>query len=64
MFDDLFGGMFDFNGDGHTDFLEEATGFAVINNIMCHVRQTGFMRSNWTNKQQIEMVTYRYSLAV
>lgn len=33
-------------------------------NIMCHVRQTGFMRSNWTNKQQIEMVTYRYSLAV
>ncbi len=33
-------------------------------NVMCHVRQTDFMRSNWHNKQQIEMVTYRYSLAV
>ena len=33
-------------------------------NVMWHVRQTGFMRSNWFNKQQIEMVTYRYSLAV
>lgn len=30
MFDDIFGGMFDFDGDGHTDFLEEATGFAVM----------------------------------
>lgn len=33
-------------------------------NVICPVRQTDFMRSNWTNKQQIEMVTYRYSLAV
>ena len=33
-------------------------------NVMWHVRQADFMRSNWTNKQQIEMVTYRYSLAV
>ncbi len=33
-------------------------------NIMCHVRQTGFMRTNWHYKQQIEMVTYKYSLAV
>ncbi len=30
MFDDIFGGMFDFDGDGHTDFMEEATGFAVM----------------------------------
>lgn len=33
MFDDIFGGMFDFNGDGHTDFLEEATGFAIMNEL-------------------------------
>ena len=33
-------------------------------NVMCPVRQTDFMRSNWLNKQQIEMVTYRYRLAV
>lgn len=33
-------------------------------NVICPVRQTDFMRSNWTNKQQIKMVTYRYSLAV
>ena len=33
MFDDIFGGMFDFNGDGHTVFLEEATGFAIINEL-------------------------------
>jgi chromosome segregation ATPase len=34
MFDDIFGGMFDFNGDGHTDFLEEATGLAFLNKMM------------------------------
>ena len=34
MLDDVFGGMFDFNGDGHTDFLEEATGFAILNKMM------------------------------
>lgn len=34
MFDDIFGGMFDFNGDGHTDFFEEATGFAILNEMM------------------------------
>lgn len=34
MFDDIFGGMFDFDGDGHTDFLEEATGFAVMEEMM------------------------------
>lgn len=34
MFDDIFGGMFDFNGDGHTDFMEKATGFAVMEEIM------------------------------
>lgn len=41
MFDDLFGGMFDFNGDGHTDFLEEATGFAVINKMMEEENESG-----------------------
>lgn len=34
MFDDIFGGMFDFDGDGHTDFMEEATGFAVLEEMM------------------------------
>ena len=30
----FFSGMFDFNGDGHTDFLEEATGLAVIEEMI------------------------------
>ena len=34
MFDDIFGGMFDFNGDGHTEFAEEAVGFAVMEEMM------------------------------
>lgn len=34
MFDDIFGGMFDFNGDGQTDFLEEATGLTFMNEMM------------------------------
>ena len=34
MFDDVFGGMFDFNGDGHTDFAEEAVGFAIMEDMM------------------------------
>lgn len=28
--DDFLGGMFDFNGDGETDDLEAATGFAIL----------------------------------
>lgn len=34
MFDDIFGGMFDFNGDGHTDFMEQAAGFAIMDDMM------------------------------
>lgn len=34
MFDNMFGGICDFNGDGHTDFAEEALGFAVIEDMM------------------------------
>ena len=34
MFDDIFGGMFDRGGDGHTDFAEEAVGFAIMEEIM------------------------------
>lgn len=34
MFDDVFGGMFDFNDDGHTDFAEEAVSFAVMEDMM------------------------------
>lgn len=33
MFDDLFGGMFDFNGDGHTDMAEELTGLMMFNEL-------------------------------
>lgn len=34
MSDVFFGGMFDFNGDDHTDFAEEALGFAVMEEMM------------------------------
>lgn len=27
---DFFGGMFDFNGDGNTDWIEQAAGFAIL----------------------------------
>ena len=33
-------------------------------NIMCHVRQTEFMRTNWESKGQADMITYQYALAV
>ncbi len=33
-------------------------------NIMCHVRQTAFMRSNWESKGQADLITYQYALAV
>ena len=34
MFDDLFGGFFDFDGDGQTDFAEEVTGYAILDDMM------------------------------
>ena len=33
-------------------------------NIMCHVRQTAFMRACWESKGQVEIVIYTYGLAV
>ena len=33
-------------------------------NIMCHVRQTGFMRTNWESIGQADRITYQYALAV
>lgn len=33
MSDNFFGGMFDFDGDGHTDPMEEAMGLAVIHEL-------------------------------
>ena len=33
MCDDIFGGMFDFNGDGHTDMAEELTGLMIFNEL-------------------------------
>ena len=34
MFYDIIGGIIDFNGDGHTDFAEEAVGFAIMDDMM------------------------------
>lgn len=34
MFDIIFGGMFDLNGDIHTDSAEEAVGFAVMEDML------------------------------
>ena len=34
MFDELFGGFFDFNGDSHTDFAEELMGYAIMEDMM------------------------------
>ena len=34
MFDDLFGGLFDFDGDGTTDIGEEAVGYANLEHMM------------------------------
>ncbi len=31
--DDFFGGMFDFNGDGQTDWIEQAAGFAILDEM-------------------------------
>ena len=33
-------------------------------NVMCHVRQTAFMRSSWGERGQVEKITYQYVLAV
>lgn len=34
MFDDIFGEIFDFNGDGHTDIAEESLGFSIMEDMM------------------------------
>ena len=34
MFEKLFGNMFDFNRDGHTDVGEAAVGFAIVDEVM------------------------------
>lgn len=34
MFDDIFGGLFDFNGDGETDLAEEVLGFAMLDELI------------------------------
>lgn len=51
-----------YNGDLSSKDAGSVGGQMV--NVMCPVRQTDFMRSNWVNKQQIEMVTYWYGLAI
>ena len=32
--DDLFGGMFDFNGDGTTDPIEAGLGYMILDDIL------------------------------
>lgn len=34
FFDNPFGGLFDFNRDGHTDMFEAGLGFAIMQDIM------------------------------
>lgn len=34
MFDDSSGGLFDFDGDGTTDIVEESMGYAVLDDMM------------------------------
>ena len=31
--DEIFGGMFDFNNDGHTDNIEAALGFQILSEM-------------------------------
>ena len=33
IFDDMFGGLFDFNGDGETDMMEGMMGFHILNEM-------------------------------
>ena len=33
-------------------------------NVMCHIRQTAFMRTSWRERGQVERVIYTYGLAV
>ena len=33
VFDDLFGGLFDFDGDGTTDIAEEVMGYAILEDM-------------------------------
>ena len=33
MFDNIFGGLFDFNGDGETSAIEAGVGFAIMQDI-------------------------------
>ena len=33
FFDDMFGGLFDFNGDGETDFMESVMGLHILDEM-------------------------------
>ena len=51
-----------YNGDLSSKEAGSVGGQMV--NVMWHVRQTGFMRTNWESKGQADMITYQYALAV
>ncbi len=48
----------------YNTFVKFKSKTSTMNNIMCHVRQTSFMRSSWCERGQVERITYHYALAV
>ena len=51
-----------YNGDLSSKEAGSVGGQMV--NVMWHVRQIDFMRTNWESKGQVERITYQYALAV
>ena len=51
-----------YNGDLSSKEAGSVGGQMV--NVMGHVRQIDFMRTNWESKGQVERITYQYALAV
>ena len=51
-----------YNGDLSSKEAGSVGGQMV--NVMWHVRQTGFMRSSWCERGQVERITYQYALAI
>ena len=51
-----------YNGDLSSKEAGSVGGQMV--NVMWHVRQIDFMRTNWESKGQADRITYQYALAV
>lgn len=52
MFDGKFGGIFDFNGDGHTDFDEEVMGYAFIDDMTSEEDSTDGFDSDFDSEDE------------